>query len=237
MPFNSRTFFYRHYTYPLLALVMLSALINFFDVDKTLADYFYHLQGNTWAWKNSWLTEQFFHKGGRAASLLLALITLALLIASYCLKDWQQHRKPLTYLILAAAGGSLLVSFLKSSLAVSCPWEFQRYGGSLSYHSVFEQLSLRNGEGCFPAGHASAGYAWVALYFFGLCYKTTRRSTSQSTWQFTWRWAGLALPLMAGVAFGFAQQLRGAHFISHDVWTLAICWFYSLALYHLMFRN
>lgn len=214
-----------HFIYPLTALIVLSVFIHIFDIDKILADYLYGLQGNIWVLKDNWLTEQVLHKGGRAASLLIALVVIGLVAASYCLNDWKQHRKPLTYLILAVAGGSLLVSLFKSLLAVSCPWEFQRYGGNLDYVTVLEQLGLRNGEGCFPAGHASAGYAWVALYFFWLNHSTTLR------------WSGLAFPLVAGIAFGFAQQLRGAHFISHDLWTLAVCWFYSLALYLIMFRK
>ncbi|MNV84902.1 hypothetical protein D3C71_1788110 [compost metagenome] len=40
-----------------------------------------------------------------------------------------------------------------------------------------------------------------------------------------------------GLLFGFAQQLRGAHFLSHDVWTLAISWFVALALYLAMARR
>jgi len=225
MRVNSPKFLSLHLIYPLAILIVLSTLINLLDIDKILADYIYGLQGNTWALKDSWITEQVLHKGGRTASLLLASAVLGLLAASYCLKDWNQHRKPLAYLFAAVAGSSLLVSLFKSLLAVSCPWEFERYGGSLNYHTVYEQLGLRNGEGCFPAGHASAGYAWIALYFFWL-----ERSSNL-------RRAGLVFPLVAGIAFGFAQQVRGAHFISHDVWTLAICWFYSLALYLLMFQK
>lgn len=225
MPVNSPSFLPIHFIYPLTVVIALSALINIFDIDKIAADYIFSLQGNTWALKNNWLTERVLHKGGRSASILLALVVLGLVAASYCLNDLKQHRKPLIYLILAVAGGSLLVSLFKSLLAVSCPWEFQRYGGDLNYVTVFEQLALRNGEGCFPAGHASAGYAWVALYFFWLNHSSTLR------------WSGLAFPLVAGIAFGFAQQLRGAHFISHDLWTLAVCWFYSLGLYLIMFRK
>lgn len=225
MPVNSPSFLPIHFIYPLTVVIALSALINIFDIDKIAADYIFSLQGNTWALKNNWLTERVLHKGGRSASILLALVVLGLVAASYCLNDLKQHRKPLIYLILAVAGGSLLVSLFKSLLAVSCPWEFQRYGGDLNYVTVFEQLALRNGEGCFPAGHASAGYAWVALYFFWLNHSSTLR------------WAGLAIPLLAGITFGFAQQLRGAHFISHDLWTLAICWFYSLAIYLAMFKK
>ena len=124
-----------------------------------------------------------------------------------------------------AQGGSVLVSLSKAALAVSCPWEFARYGGHLAYHSVFEQLFLRNGSGCFPAAQASAGYAWLAAYFAG-CYYAAR-----------WRWLALAAALALGFVLGFAQQVRGAHFISHDLWTLAVCWFYCLGLYVWMFRK
>ena len=217
-------FLYPHFIYPLLFLAVASIAIHLFDVDQIVADYFYKMEGYKWAWKNSWLTESVFHKGGRLLSILFAVTILLLLIGAYVTAQ-SKHQKPLLYLFLAGAGGSLLVSILKSSLAISCPWEFERYGGRLAYSDVFHQLFLRNGEGCFPAGHASAGYAWVALYFFGLCYQSKLR------------WAGLAIALLAGIVFGFAQQLRGAHFISHDLWTLATCWFFSLLLYKAMFKT
>ena len=48
------------------------------------------------------------------------------------------------------------------------------------------------------------------------------------------RW-GLCLGLGMGLLFGISQQFRGAHFLSHDVWTAAICWFAALALHVAMF--
>lgn len=221
----SHKFLISHFLLPLFALAMVSIVIVTGDVDRMFADYFYALQGNSWAWKNSFTAEVIFHKGGRNLSLLLALISLTLLITACFHKPFAVHKKPLLYLFLAAAGGSLLISLLKHSLAVSCPWEFDRYGGDLVYSTVIEQLFLRNGEGCFPAGQASAGYAWICCYFFGLHYQSK------------WRWAGLAIPLVVGIVLGFAQQIRGAHFISHDVWTLATCWFYSLGLFLLFFKS
>jgi len=77
---------------------------------------------------------------------------------------------------------------------------------------------------CFPAGHSSAGFAWVSLYFFALLVHPA------------WRWRGLAVGLVAGGVFGLAQPLRGAPFLSHDLWTLATCWAISLGLYLLVQR-
>jgi membrane-associated PAP2 superfamily phosphatase len=224
MTLETAAFLRHHCKYPLYFLVAASALIITFNVDKTIADYFYQLQGKSWLWKNTWLAETVLHKGGRTFSILLALLVLVVLVASYFYSQWNRLQKPLWYLLLALLGSSLLVSALKASLAISCPWEFEIYGGHLPYVNVIQQLQLRNGDGCFPAGHASAGYCWVALYFFGLYFKSPLR------------WTGLGGALFAGIIFGFAQQIRGAHFISHDLWTLAICWFFCLALYLLFFE-
>lgn len=225
MAIISNRFLVTHFLYPLLALMVISVGITSGDVDRNLADYFYYIQGSEWIWKNSWSAETFFHTGGRAASLLLALAVLVLSIAAQLNQLLRPHKKPLLYLLLATVGGSLLVSLFKSLLAVSCPWEFERYGGHLLYVGVVEQLFLRNGEGCFPAGHASAGYAWISCYFFGLHYQSK------------WRWLGLVIPLIAGIVLGLVQQLRGAHFISHDLWSLAVCWFFSFGLFHMFFKS
>ena len=90
-------------------------------------------------------------------------------------------------------------------------------GGLRDYVGLFATRPHGMPRGvCFPAGHSSAGFAWVSLYFFALPVRPA------------WRWRGLAVGLVAGCVFGAAQQLRGAHFLSHDLWTLATCWTVSL---------
>ena len=37
--------------------------------------------------------------------------------------------------------------------------------------------------------------------------------------------------LLLGVVYSAGQWARGVHFLSHDVWSLAICWFVALAYY------
>ena len=58
----------------------------------------------------------------------------------------------------------------------------------------------------------------MALYFFFL--RVAPR----------WRHAGLGIGLLAGTVFGLAQQLRGAHFLSHDVASMAVCWSVACAV-------
>ena len=51
-----------------------------------------------------------------------------------------------------------------------------------------------------------------------------------------WRWHGLAIGVALGLLFGVDQQLRGAHFMSHDVVAATICWTVALGLYTVMLR-
>ena len=47
----------------------------------------------------------------------------------------------------------------------------------------------------------------------------------------------LAIGLAAGLVFGISQQFRGAHFLSHDIWSLALCWYLSLGIHYAIFRR
>ena len=46
--------------------------------------------------------------------------------------------------------------------------------------------------------------------------------------------ARLFLTVAAGVAFGWAQMMRGAHHASHSLWTAWICWAVTVASFHLL---
>lgn len=219
------TFFLYHIFIPVFVLVLLSILVTAGDIDRTVADYIYAIQGSSWSLKEHWIAENILHRGGRTLSIGAALILLSLLFLSWFKQTLFPYRRTFTFLVVTTIGSSILINLLKHSLNISCPWEFDRYGGSVLYQTVFEQIFQRTGKGCFPSGHASAGYAWVALYFAGLYHQSG------------WRWAGLSISLIAGIIFGVTQQFRGAHFISHDIWSLGICWLFACISFLLFFKN
>lgn len=203
-------------------LIAATFFIDVLNVDQIVADRIYQWEGYSWELKNAWFTSVFIHFGGKYFSIFLIIVVLFFLLASFVLPPLRGWRLRLTYLFIAAVLGSLSVSIGKTISNISCPWDFSRYGGTLEYISLIEQLRVRNGSQCFPAGHASAGFAWVALYFVGL------HSNS------SWRWPALFFSLFLGVLFGVSQQLRGAHFLSHDLWSFGCCWMVSLVCYYLI---
>ncbi|MGP1680947.1 MAG: phosphatase PAP2 family protein [Giesbergeria sp.] len=106
-----------------------------------------------------------------------------------------------------------IVTAVKYTSATSCPWDLAEFGGVARHVSHWAWGTFDGGSGkCFPGGHASAGFAFVSGYF------ALRRSRPQAARI----WLGCAIG--AGLILGFSQQMRGAHFQSHTLWTGWLCW-------------
>lgn len=209
-----------HVCWPLLGMCLLMAIWTLARGDLWLADRIYAWEGGRWALKHGFLIEDVIHVAGRNLSGLAWLGVLACFAIAHHRKAWSHLRKPLGYLLLATVAGSLLVAWVKSWSNMDCPWDLLRYGGGRPYVDLFSLRPVGLSRGaCFPAGHASAGYAWFALYFYFLAVRPR------------WRWYGFGAGLALGLTFGIAQQLRGAHFLSHDVWTATICWVAAAAVF------
>jgi len=109
--------------------------------------------------------------------------------------------------------GVVLIDVLKYSSQTSCPWDLAEFGGVGTYLTHWSWWLADGGPGhCFPAGHASAGFAFIGGFF-------ALRPASPVLAR-----RCLLLVLAAGFTLGLAQQLRGAHFMSHTLWTAWLCW-------------
>jgi membrane-associated PAP2 superfamily phosphatase len=207
---------------PLVALLLASVVLIAFGGDRWIADQIYAAEGGHWALRNSFVLTRVLHAGGKALSALAWLVVIAMTLRTIIDARWKPLRRPLLALLLSVAVSTLLVSTLKHLTRMDCPWDASIYGGPHPYFTLLQSRPTGiKPSGCFPAGQASAGYAWVALYFF---FAGVRPQ---------WRRIGLAIGICFGLALGIAQQLRGAHYLSHDLWTLAICWFVALAIHRL----
>ena len=168
---------------------------------------------NGFAWQNHWLLTTVLHEGARSLAWLLVVVL--------CASVWWPQgclRRIETAERLQLAIGTLLAVFtvglLKSFSKVSCPVALSDFGGVAHYASHWSHLLIPDGGSgrCFPAGHASAGFAFVGGYF------AFRRRAPQiaRTWLIT--------SIAAGLGLGIAQQIRGEHFMSHTLWTGLTCW-------------
>ncbi|MRD45992.1 phosphatase PAP2 family protein [Caenimonas koreensis DSM 17982] len=111
----------------------------------------------------------------------------------------------------------LVINLLKQASHTSCPWDLAEFGGIGTYVNHWAWGVDDGGPGrCFPAGHASAAFGFLGGFF--VFYPVSRRLA----------FACLGLSLTVGLTLGIAQQLRGAHFMSHTLWTAWLCWLCGL---------
>lgn len=198
---------------PLCAAAVAIALLQGAGGDLWLADHLYALEGGHWALQHAWVTEELVHQWGKRLDIVAWLLLACTRIVIARDPGNRAWWRPLDYLLVASLAGPLAVSWLKSWTAVDCPWDLARYGGTHPYLELLQARPSGDRPGqCFPSGHASAGYGWLTL-FFGLGAVDRR-----------WGRIGLGIALGLGLVFGFGQQLRGAHFLSHDVASAAVCW-------------
>jgi membrane-associated PAP2 superfamily phosphatase len=159
------------------------------------------------------------HDGAKRLAWLLAL---ALCVAVWWPVGWLRRLALHRRLQLASTTllAVLVVSALKSLSTASCPWSLADFGSVAHYTPHWQHVFAPDGGsgGCFPAGHAASGFAFVGGYF---AFRETAPVIAR-------RW--LAAALLAGAVLGLAQQIRGAHFTSHTLWTAFICWSLAWAM-------
>ena len=156
----------------------------------------------------------------------LALAGSALVLAARASVAWRGDRRSPSsqrtaraslFLLAALAVVPGVVGLGKQVTGVHCPSESDRYGGRVPHHTLFEQpppttFPIPRGR-CFPAAHASGGFAVMALAFVG----------SQRLRRAGW---GLGL----GWVLGLYQMARGAHYLSHTVVAMLLAWGIVLGL-------
>jgi membrane-associated PAP2 superfamily phosphatase len=147
------------------------------------------------------------------------LIAIVLAVASTWVGVLRSWRRALVSFCLMAGGAALAVQQLKDSSVHACPWDLTMYGGHDAWFPLFDRVSAAVELGrCWPGGHASGGFAIVAGYF------ALRTQHPQ------WARRMLVLGLSLGAIMGGVQMMRGAHFLSHNLWSLWVVWATCLAI-------
>ena len=189
-------------------------------LDLLLADPWYDAGAHLWPFREAWWAKDFVHAGFKGALIFVAIA---------CLWMTWRHRRAgdrRRWWVVAAAiiAVPLTVSIWKHYTAMHCPWNIDRYGGAFPYFDLLTAapFPLPGPGRCFPASFVSAA-SW--LFAFALLrYPEDRRFSHR---------AGLAA-LALSLFLGAVQQVRGAHFLSHTLWTLWLSWAIVIALHALL---
>lgn len=200
----------------LALLVLVLVVLGSFSIDLALQDLLYDRELGRWCvdWSNPVGRACFYHVP-KAAVILLGVAAVVLVLGP---RTWRARlaldRRGLIVGVLTLATLPVLVGAGKRSFDVPCPYDLARYGGTEPDTQLLsaQPAGAPTGRhrGCFPAGHASGGFALIGFLH--------ARAGGR------WRRAAVLFGLALGTWMGTYQILRGAHFLSHTLVTLLLAW-------------
>ena len=225
LPGVSRPFDFRLWLgLPLLAMGLLLWL-DPSGLDFALAEKFYVPGVGFIGRKRYWL-ENILHDRAKEAVILLSVLLFLGFVASWFAPRLREWRRPLGYVVLAMGLSTAIITPLKALTAVQCPWSLSEFGGTETFTPLLDARAetLKPGR-CWPGGHASTGFSLLALFF---ALRDRRPKAAR---------VALVAALVLGVTFSIGRMLQGAHFLSHNIWTLLFDWMICVLCYRwLLYR-
>ena len=219
-------FWLLHGLLPALALVVALFAFQVLPIDTVVARLWaYDPTRGRWIGHARWWADEILHTDGRIAILLIIGGLLVTLGASGLNRRLHAARGTAVYLLATIALAWGLVGALKQVTNVACPWSLEGFGGERPHVGLFDPRPQGYpAAACFPGAHSASGFSLFAFYF---AFRDRRRRRARKL---------LAVATLAGMAFAFGQEARGAHFLSHDVVSAFIAWFVALGTYVLWRR-
>lgn len=217
---NFSPFLLRQYAYLVIGAII---LMYFFPVDGALdlqliAPW---ITGNgDFFLKKDWYLDVLNHHYVKYVLIFCYLLFLSLWIYSFIHKNKMPVRWDYAYFVLLVILSTSLIGVLKSQSDHACPWDMIMPTAQ-SYSWNFNQ----NHGHCFPGGHASTGFALLTGFFI---YRTSHPKKACFY---------LISGLIIGSAMGWAQMMRGAHFFSHNLWTLWFTWLINVVVYQISYKT
>ncbi|MBT3178300.1 MAG: phosphatase PAP2 family protein [Desulfobacula sp.] len=207
-----------------LLLILFGIVLEYSGFDIWWIKHFYDDQSRSWPFRGHWLFDTVIHDWGRYFNICMAALWLICFVSTFFIAKFKKHKKILVYFLTASLAGPLIVGIGKHSTHIFTPWELEIFSGTLPYIRLFDSVPIGAPIGeAFPAGHASGGYAYFSLYFLLLHIGSPYKKY------------GFFFGLGLGLIFGIGQQVRGAHFPSHDLFSMVICWYATLIFYYLFY--
>ncbi|WP_121975855.1 phosphatase PAP2 family protein [Acinetobacter stercoris] len=170
--------------------------------------------------REDWFLKNINH--GLFKDIIYAIYSIFLLLwcISFKIKKYRPKRWLYAYMFLVSIIAASIVGVIKSHSSHACPWNMTH---QTPYGYIWD-FSATHGH-CFPGGHASTGFILITGFFV---YRLTNKKIA---------YVFLIAGIMAGFGMGWGQMMRGAHFLSHNLWTGWIVWIVNVIFYALCYSK
>lgn len=206
---------------PLLLMALLLA-VEVSPLDFALAHLFY-TPGQGFVGRHSFWLEDILHDRAKQAVIVLGVLAIGGFLLSLLPTRLRLWRRTLGYLVLALGLSTSIINPLKTLTGVHCPWSLSEFGGNQAFAPLLGAHVATDKPGrCLPGGHAASGFSLLAL-FFALRDRQPRVAR-----------VALIVALGLGSIFSLGRMMQGAHFLSHNIWTLLLDWTICLLIYRVL---
>lgn len=214
----------RFYTVSLLPALLLAAVLILLEqtpLDEQVSGWFFDGNARAFPWRYNDFLEIVMHQWTKYLVALIAFAAIAGYALTFLMPQLRSVRPLFLFASLALALAPFSVTVLKYFSMRHCPWSLDLYGGFAPHIGLFESYPGGYVAGrCFPAGHASTGFALFTFHFLG-------RALGHVTLART----GFAAGLGTGLVLGLVRVVQGAHFLTHVLWAGVVCWVVVTLLY------
>ncbi|MGO4550273.1 phosphatase PAP2 family protein [Lysobacter sp. 2RAF19] len=198
-----------------VAAVALAWVFHATALDLRLANPWYDPVSHSFPLRSSWITTYAIHRQLKLLSILLGLVMWWMALRALRARTGflATHRRRLWCIAICFLAVPAVMAILQTMSTMHCPWDVIEYGGAAPYRDLLQApaVGVRAGH-CFPARFVTVG-SWM-LSFACLWYpEKPRRCIVVGVIALAW-----------ALALGWIQQARGAHFLSHTLWSLWISW-------------
>ena len=194
---------------------MLGAVFHATRLDLVLATPYYDPVNHAFPWRFAWVSKYLVHRYLKYVLLVggVGVWIVALRMRPPTGGFLASHRRRWWCVAWSFVAVPVVIAVLRRLSPMHCPWEIVDFGGYAPYFDLLSAApaGVRPGH-CFPAAFVASG-SW--LLSFALLWYPERKVRSAAV--------GLAALLLA-FAMGWVQQMRGAHFLSHTLWSLWVSW-------------
>lgn len=208
-----------------ILLLGVIALFQLTNLDIFVQNYFYNFESKTWLVdKNEPIMKFLLYDGLKVVLILFLLSILLSLIFFRKKKIIQEYKKGLIIVLLSGIIVPLSVGALKAVTNTPCPCKIIHFNGDYpdvkvfdSYPKDFVQTSKAK---CWPAGHASGGFALLSLFFLFKSVKNQKKA--------------IIFALCVAWSMGLYKMFLGDHFLSHTIITMLLSWLLILIIVKLV---
>jgi len=214
-----------------ITFIILLITIIFFgisDVDYIVQDKLYNFTTHSWILDRNLQPYKFIFYDGIKKLLILIPITIIIVLIFFKNSNIiKNYKKGLIIVLLSSILIPSIVGGLKKITNMPCPKNEIHYGGKMIKTAVWQRYPQPYNQmdkiACWPAGHASGGFALLSLFFL---FKTKKN-----------RYITLCISLVVGWSMGIYKMFIGDHFLSHTIITMILSWLIILILQNINIKK